>query len=190
MRMSPALFTAIHTPSWRARSIRVVRRAPWRVATGSVVGSPSAVAFSIARGCMAIAASSMATHRAAAQVTSLRCASCSSRPTSARSTIRGTSAACGARGATTLRWRTSLSRRSGRSCVWVEHSRRYADPDTYLIPPAEWPSRRLEVIRQTGTPGRGSNVWSSGRRNSKPVWPRSRNSWLAKTVMSVLRTTR
>src|SRR2546428_4435377 len=39
--------------------------------------------------------------------------------------------------------------------IWVEHSRRYADPDTYLIPPAEWPSRRLEVIRQTGTPGEG-----------------------------------
>ena len=39
--------------------------------------------------------------------------------------------------------------------MWVEHSRRYTDPDTYLIPPAEWPSRRLEVIRQTGTPGEG-----------------------------------
>jgi hypothetical protein len=39
--------------------------------------------------------------------------------------------------------------------VWVEHSRRYANPDTYLIPPAEWPGRRLEVIRQTGTQGSG-----------------------------------
>ena len=39
--------------------------------------------------------------------------------------------------------------------VWVEHSRRYADPDTYLIPRTEWSSRRLEVIRQTGTPGEG-----------------------------------
>jgi hypothetical protein len=26
--------------------------------------------------------------------------------------------------------------------VWVEHSRRYADPDTYLIPVTEWPARR------------------------------------------------
>jgi hypothetical protein len=39
--------------------------------------------------------------------------------------------------------------------VWVEHSRRYANPDTYLIPPAAWPGRRLGVIRQTGTPGEG-----------------------------------
>ena len=50
-------------------------------------------------------------------------------------------------------WHLRSALRSGR--VWVEHRRRYADPDTYLIPPAEWPSRRLEVIRQTGTPGEG-----------------------------------
>jgi hypothetical protein len=48
-------------------------------------------------------------------------------------------------------WHLRSALRSG--SVWVEHSRRYADPDTYLIPPAEWPSHRLEVIRQTGTPG-------------------------------------
>jgi hypothetical protein len=35
-------------------------------------------------------------------------------------------------------WHLRSALRSGR--VWVEHSRRYADPDTYLIPPAEWPS--------------------------------------------------
>jgi hypothetical protein len=50
-------------------------------------------------------------------------------------------------------WHLRSAIRSGR--IWVEHSRRYADPDTYLIPRAEWPSRRLEVIRQTGTPGEG-----------------------------------
>jgi Domain of unknown function (DUF4158) len=50
-------------------------------------------------------------------------------------------------------WHLRSALRSGR--IWVEHSRRYADPDTYLIPRAEWPSRRLEVIRQTGTPGEG-----------------------------------
>jgi TnpA family transposase len=50
-------------------------------------------------------------------------------------------------------WHLRSALRSG--SVWVEHSRRYADPDTYLIPPAEWPSRRLEVIRQTGTPRDG-----------------------------------
>lgn len=50
-------------------------------------------------------------------------------------------------------WHLRSALRSG--SIWVEHSRRYADPDTYLIPRAEWPSRRLEVIRQTGTPGEG-----------------------------------
>jgi hypothetical protein len=50
-------------------------------------------------------------------------------------------------------WHLRSALRSG--SVWVEHSRRYAAPDTYLIPPAEWPRRRLEVIRQTGTPGEG-----------------------------------
>src|SRR4051812_936633 len=42
---------------------------------------------------------------------------------------------------------------SGR--VWVEHSRRYAAPDTYLIAPSAWPDQRREVIRQTGTPSDG-----------------------------------
>lgn len=50
-------------------------------------------------------------------------------------------------------WQLRSALRSG--SVWVEHSRRYADPDTYLIPPAEWPSRRPEVTRQTGTPSDG-----------------------------------
>lgn len=50
-------------------------------------------------------------------------------------------------------WHLRSALRSG--SVWVEHSRRYADPDTYLISPTEWPQRRLEVIRQTGTPGEG-----------------------------------
>src|SRR2546425_1096560 len=50
-------------------------------------------------------------------------------------------------------WHLRSALRSG--SVWVEHSRRYADPDTYLIPPAEWPGRRPEVIRQTGTPHDG-----------------------------------
>jgi TnpA family transposase len=50
-------------------------------------------------------------------------------------------------------WHLRSALRSGR--IWVEHSRRYADPDTYLIPPAEWPGLRPEVIRQTGTPSDG-----------------------------------
>lgn len=50
-------------------------------------------------------------------------------------------------------WHLRSALRSG--SIWVEHSQRYADPDTYLLPPAEGPRRRLEVIRQTGTPGEG-----------------------------------
>ena len=50
-------------------------------------------------------------------------------------------------------WHLRSALRSGH--VWVEHSRRYADPDTYLIPPAQWPHHRAEVIRQTGTPRDG-----------------------------------
>jgi TnpA family transposase len=40
--------------------------------------------------------------------------------------------------------------------IWVENSRRYADPETYLIPPEEWPKRRPEVCELTGTPGAGN----------------------------------
>ncbi|MEE8291330.1 MAG: Tn3 family transposase [Candidatus Tectomicrobia bacterium] len=50
-------------------------------------------------------------------------------------------------------WHLRSAFRSGN--VWVPHSRRYADPDTYLISPPEWPERRREVIRQTGTPRDG-----------------------------------
>src|SRR5215510_4530783 len=36
--------------------------------------------------------------------------------------------------------------------VWVEHSRRYTNPDSYLIQLPEWLSKRPKAIRQTGTP--------------------------------------
>jgi hypothetical protein len=52
-------------------------------------------------------------------------------------------------------WQLRSALRSGD--VWVVHSRRYADPATYLIPAAEWPHRRPEVIRQTGTPAEGEH---------------------------------
>ena len=39
--------------------------------------------------------------------------------------------------------------------IWVENSRRYADPETYLIPPQEWPKQRAKVCELTGTPGAG-----------------------------------
>ena len=32
--------------------------------------------------------------------------------------------------------------------VWLESSRRYADPETYLIPKDRWPGLRGEVCRQ------------------------------------------
>ena len=51
-------------------------------------------------------------------------------------------------------WHLRSALRAGN--VWVAHSRRYANPDTYLIPPAEWPRWRPEVIRQTGTPSAGA----------------------------------
>ena len=50
-------------------------------------------------------------------------------------------------------WSLRSALRAGN--VWVAHSRRYANPETYLIPPAEWPRWRPEVIRQTGTPSDG-----------------------------------
>jgi hypothetical protein len=84
-------------------------------------------------------------------------------------------------------WHLRSALRSG--SVWVEHSRRYADPATYLIPPTEWPSRRLEVVRQTGTPSVACNALKRVRPNSKSVWGKSRNSWRAKTVISASRTT-
>ncbi len=40
--------------------------------------------------------------------------------------------------------------------VWLEHSRRYANPETYLIPRDLWPKLRLEVCRQIGTPHDGA----------------------------------
>ena len=52
-------------------------------------------------------------------------------------------------------WQLRSALRAGD--IWVAHSRRYADPATYLIPPTEWPQRRPEVIRQTGTPGEGEH---------------------------------
>jgi TnpA family transposase len=50
-------------------------------------------------------------------------------------------------------WHLRSALRAGN--IWVAYSRRYANPETYLIPPAEWPRWRPEVIRQTGTPSDG-----------------------------------
>lgn len=36
--------------------------------------------------------------------------------------------------------------------VWLESSRRYANPETYLIPKDQWPALRLEVCQQVSLP--------------------------------------
>jgi TnpA family transposase len=36
--------------------------------------------------------------------------------------------------------------------IWVEGSRRYANPATYLIAPEAWPAKRAEVLEMTGMP--------------------------------------
>ena len=50
-------------------------------------------------------------------------------------------------------WELRLALRAGD--VFVEHARRYADPNTYLIPRQAWPEQRQEVIRLTFTPPMG-----------------------------------
>lgn len=39
--------------------------------------------------------------------------------------------------------------------LWVKNSRRYADPETYLIPAKQWPKWRAEVCAQTRTSANG-----------------------------------
>jgi TnpA family transposase len=51
-------------------------------------------------------------------------------------------------------WELRAALRAGD--VWVEGSRRYADPDTYLIPRAEWPAKRTEACRLIGAPENGA----------------------------------
>ena len=41
--------------------------------------------------------------------------------------------------------------------VWLEGSRRYADPETYLIPREEWPGLRAEVCREIQAPEDGTD---------------------------------
>jgi hypothetical protein len=40
--------------------------------------------------------------------------------------------------------------------VWLNRGRRYADPETYLIPRDRWPELRPEALRLTGLPEAGS----------------------------------
>src|SRR5882724_46045 len=50
-------------------------------------------------------------------------------------------------------WHLRSALRAGN--IWVAHSRRYANLDTSLLTPAEWPRWRPEVVRQTGKPSDG-----------------------------------
>ena len=51
-------------------------------------------------------------------------------------------------------WGLRLTLRCGD--IWVENSRRYADPETYLIPRSLWPEKRPEICDLTGTPADGA----------------------------------
>jgi hypothetical protein len=47
-------------------------------------------------------------------------------------------------------WELRAALRAGD--VWLDHGRRYADPETYLIPRDRWPGSRPEALRLTGLP--------------------------------------
>jgi len=51
-------------------------------------------------------------------------------------------------------WELRAALRAGD--VWVEGSRRYADPETYLIARSEWPEKRGEACRLIGAPEDGA----------------------------------
>jgi TnpA family transposase len=51
-------------------------------------------------------------------------------------------------------WELRAALRAGD--VWLEGSRRYANPESYLIPPTDWPALRPEVCSLTQTPGDGA----------------------------------
>ena len=52
-------------------------------------------------------------------------------------------------------WELRAALRAGD--VWLEASRRYADPETYLIPRERWPGLRAEVCRQLQAPEDGTD---------------------------------
>ncbi len=51
-------------------------------------------------------------------------------------------------------WELRSSLRSGD--IWLEASRRYANPETYLIPPDRWQSLRSEACKNLGAPEEGT----------------------------------
>jgi len=56
--------------------------------------------------------------------------------------------------------------------VWVSNSRRYADPETYLIPKTRWPLLRPEVCQQLHVPEDGAVRLVQRGRELMEVLPR------------------
>ena len=84
-------------------------------------------------------------------------------------------------------WNLRSALRAGN--IWVGHSRRYTNPDTYLIPPAEWPRWRPEVVRQTARRVRAWRAWKPVKPSWTAPWRRSSASWPARTATCGLKRT-
>ncbi len=56
--------------------------------------------------------------------------------------------------------------------VWVPQSRRYANPETYLIPPTRWPALRPEVCQQIHAPEDGARRLEQRGRELIELLPR------------------
>jgi hypothetical protein len=55
-------------------------------------------------------------------------------------------------------WQLKNALRSGD--IWIEHSRHYGNPETYLIPKALWPKLRPEVCQQIAAPQSGADCFT------------------------------
>lgn len=73
-----------------------------------------------------------------------------------------------------LLWELRGALRSGD--VWVEGARRYADPQSFLIPKERWPELKGEVSLQTGTPPEGARVLDNHREEMDEVLGRLRSA--------------
>ena len=56
--------------------------------------------------------------------------------------------------------------------VWVAQSRRYANPETYLIPHTRWPALRPEVCQQIHAPADGARRLEQRGRELIELLPR------------------
>ena len=67
-------------------------------------------------------------------------------------------------------WELRAALRAGD--VWVDGSRRYANPETYLIPREQWAAKRAEACRLTGTPENGAERLSQRQAELKAILAR------------------